>query len=164
VDQISQARLQLVYPRLSEIVTQLMLQLEYESIETRITQALRSWNEQDKLYAQGRTTPGDKVTNCPGGKSYHNFGLAVDVVPSEFAPDQPYSPDWHPQHPTWKRMITLGTALGLTSGAAWRSFPDAPHFQFTGRFAVGEPDDEVRQLFKDGGMQAVWDEVSKSNQ
>jgi hypothetical protein len=57
-------------------------------------------------------------------------------------------------------MEALGQSLGLEVGAYWRSFPDAPHFQLTGRFPVGAPSDEVRQLFKDGGMQAVWDEAN----
>ena len=39
----------------------------------------RSWDEQAKLYAQGRTLPGKKVTNAGPGYSNHNFGIAVDM-------------------------------------------------------------------------------------
>lgn len=38
----------------------------------------RSFEEQDALYAQGRTTPGDIVTNAKGGESAHNYGCATD--------------------------------------------------------------------------------------
>lgn len=162
MDAISEARLQQVFPTLADKIRKLHDMLEQEGIEIRVVQALRSWQQQDALYAQGRTTPGNKVTNCPGGHSYHNFGLAVDCVPSERGPEFPYNPDWHANHPQWKRMETIGVSLGLDSGAGWRSFPDAPHFQLTGRFPEGAPTDEVRQLFKDGGMTAVWDEVTKS--
>jgi len=31
------------------------------------------------LYAQGRTKPGNKVTNARGGYSNHNFGIAFDI-------------------------------------------------------------------------------------
>ena len=31
-----------------------------------------------KRQAQGRTKPGKIVTNSPGGKSWHNYGLGVD--------------------------------------------------------------------------------------
>lgn len=42
---------------------------------------LRSEEEQNELYAQGRTKPGKIVTNARGGESWHNFGCAIDYVP-----------------------------------------------------------------------------------
>lgn len=180
MDSVSEARLQLVWPLVADKFHTMDRMLEPEGIEIRLTQGLRSWQEQDALYAQGRTVPGVpcnhhgvirpigtcsehplgvRVTNCRGGYSYHNFGMAGDAVPSQFHPDQPYSPDWNPSHASWKRMEAVGLSLGFSVGAMWRTFPDAPHFQLTGRFPEGEPDDEVRQLFKDGGMQAIWAEA-----
>jgi peptidoglycan LD-endopeptidase CwlK len=41
---------------------------------------LRSFEDQDELYAQGRTKPGNIVTNARGGDSLHNYGLAADFV------------------------------------------------------------------------------------
>ena len=162
MDAVSTARVQELYPALGSKIARLIAQLESEGIECRVVQGLRSWTQQDALYAQGRTAPGPIVTNVPGGCSYHNFGLAADVVPSQFAPGQPYDPDWNAAHPAWTRMIQLGESLDLVSGSSWRTFPDYPHFQYTGRFPEPGPDDEVRQIFTDGGTQAVWDEVSKS--
>lgn len=159
MDAVSEARLQLVWPLLADKIHTMAVMLEQEGIEIRVVQGLRSWQEQDKLYAQSRTTPGKVVTNCKGGQSYHNFGMAVDCVPSQFSPDQPYNPDWNSSHPDWNRMEAVGIYLGLTAGAGFRTFPDAPHFQLTGQFPVGEPDGEVRQLFKDGGMQAIWSQI-----
>ena len=159
LDVISQTRLQDVMPALAAKITQMATMLEQEGITFRVVQALRSWQQQDVLYAQGRTAPGNIVTNCPGGMSYHNFGLAVDCVPSVNGSDMAYAPDWNAAHPAWKRMEAVGQSLGLDSGATGRSFPDAPHFQITGRFPEGAPDDEVRQLFKDGGCRAVWAEL-----
>ena len=156
MDAISLTRLQDVVPALAQKIQTMATMLEQEGIEIRVVQALRSWSQQDALYAQGRTAPGSIVTNCPGGYSYHNLGLAVDTVPSQFAPGQPYNPDWNAQHPSWIRMEQIGQSLGLDSGATWRSFPDAPHFQLTGPYPEGAPTDEVRQIFKDGGMIAVW--------
>lgn len=45
-----------------------------------VTSGYRSYGEQTKLWAQGRTLAGKKVTNALGGFSQHNFGLAVDVA------------------------------------------------------------------------------------
>jgi peptidoglycan L-alanyl-D-glutamate endopeptidase CwlK len=154
MDTISEQRLAQVFPGLASKIQQLAAQLEDEGILIRVVQGLRTVEEQDALYAQGRTAPGKIVTNCRGGNSYHNFGLAVDCVPS--VPGDTYIPDWNAQHPTWKRMEELAAALGLQVGAQWRSFPDAPHFQINGRFPVGAPDDELRQIFQGGGLSAVW--------
>lgn len=164
LDPISEARLQDVMPVLADKVRQMAMMLEGEGIRIRVTQALRSWSQQDALYAQGRTAPGSIVTNCRGGHSYHNFGLAVDCVPAlpQQSADEAYVPDWNAQHPSWKRMEEIGESLDLDSGAEWRTFPDAPHFQLTGRFPEGAPNDEVRQLFTDGGMQAVWNNLEEA--
>jgi peptidoglycan L-alanyl-D-glutamate endopeptidase CwlK len=158
MDSISEQRLAQVYPVLADKIRQIAATLQPEGIWIRVTQALRTVEEQDALFAQGRTAPGKVVTNCEGGHSYHNYGLAVDCVPS--LPGDSYIPDWNPEHPTWKRMEELGGALGLTVGALWRSFPDAPHFQISGRFPIGAPDDELRELFQGGGLEAVWNAVS----
>jgi peptidoglycan L-alanyl-D-glutamate endopeptidase CwlK len=156
MDAISEARLNLVHPILADKVRRMAAMLEGEKIAIRVVQGMRSWADQEALYQQGRTTKGQRVTNCPGGYSYHNFGLAVDCVPDEQWDDGKFVPDWNSAHPQWKRMEEVGESLGLENGADWRSFPDAPHFQLTGRFRVGSPPDEVRQIFKDGGMEAVW--------
>lgn len=162
MDTVSQQRLAGLHPKLADLVTKLMTQLEGEGIETRIVQGLRTWAEQDELYAQGRTKPGPEVTKARGGYSFHCFSLAVDIVPSTHAPGQPFDPDWHKEHPTWKRMEDLGAQLGLVSGAAWRSFPDAPHFQLTGSLPEGAPTTEARVAYQNAGggtagIQAVWE-------
>jgi len=160
MDSISEARLSLVYPPLADKVRRMAYMLEQEKIAIRVVQGLRSWSEQDALYAQGRTIPGHKVTNCPGGMSYHNYGLAVDCVPDENWDDGKFVPDWNSSHPSWKRMEEIGISLGLESGSTWRTFPDAPHFQLTGRFPIGSPPKELRDLFTNHGMPAVWDAVT----
>lgn len=160
MDSVSEERLKGVMPLLADKIRAMSDQLTREGVWVRVTQALRTWQEQDVLYAQGRTELGHIVTNVPGGHSYHNFGLAVDCVPS--ISTALYSPDWNSKHPAWQRMSEIGQGLGLDSGATWRTFPDFPHFQLTGRFPEGQPPDEVRALFASGGVQAVWDEVMKS--
>lgn len=162
MDAVSESRLQNVFPALADKVRQMAVMLEQEGIEIRVVQGLRTTAEQDALYAQGRN--GDKrprVTNCPGGHSYHNFGLAVDCVPSQFGPDKPFSSDWNASHPAWKRMEAIGISLGLDSGSKWRTFPDAPHFQLTGKYPEGSPSDEIRTLAQDG-LPKVWDSVTAS--
>lgn len=45
-----------------------------------VTEGYRSGARQDQLYAQGRTRPGEIVTNAKAGQSAHNYGLAVDIT------------------------------------------------------------------------------------
>ena len=49
-------------------------------IEIVITETFRTGERQAMLYAQGRTTPGKKVTNAKKGKSLHEKGLAYDFA------------------------------------------------------------------------------------
>lgn len=177
LDTISESRLAQLYPPFASMIRQVYTDLIGEQILTRVTQGLRSWNEQATIYAQGRTIPGPAckhdgvarpvgtcpdhpfgatVTNAAPGTSWHNFGLAVDLCPSTHGPGMPFDPDWNESHPSWGRIVAVGQARGLVSGATFRTRPDEPHLQLTGRFPVS-PTDEVRQLFKDGGVQAVWD-------
>src|SRR6266498_934410 len=158
MDRFSEERLKLVHPRLARLIHQMAEMLTQEGITIRVTQGLRSWTEQLQLWLKGRDSDGnviDKskvVTKAPPGHSYHNFGLAVDVAP--FIEN---TPDWNLKHPVWKRIVEVGESLGLTAGAEFRTFPDAPHFQLTGKLPVS-PNDTVRETFKDGGTSAVRDE------
>lgn len=154
---LSLSRLSQVCPQLADLIKQLAerLELEPEKFILQVSCGLRSWVEQDALYSLGRTAPGNKVTNAKGGTSWHNFGLAVDIVMDD--PSKPgFQADWVEAHPNWQRMIAIAESLGLVSGSRWTKPHDGPHLQLTGRFPTA-PTDEVRQLFKDGGMIAVWE-------
>jgi len=95
--------------------------------DIRITQGFRSKAEQDRLYAQGRTTPGAVVTNARGGESWHNYGLAVDLVFRKEGFNAPKS--------LWNLLGKVGEAQGFEWGgnAHWikAGFVDKPHFSMT---------------------------------
>lgn len=85
----------------------------------------RSFIEQDRLYARGRTTPGKRVTNARAGFSWHNYGRAFDVALAINTNGTDL--DWDiPQ-----AMGELGEAIGLDWGGRWLSPVDENHFQFT---------------------------------
>jgi peptidoglycan LD-endopeptidase CwlK len=90
-----------------------------------VTCTLRSNDEQTALYAQGRTAPGHIVTDAPAGRSAHNYGLALDVVPMVNG-----KPDWNGHDPIWFKIGQLGQNAGLTwLGAPGSEFPEMPHFE-----------------------------------
>jgi peptidoglycan LD-endopeptidase CwlK len=167
VNTTSQDRLKLVYPKLATKIYQLSTLLALEDIYITVAQGLRAGDYQHSLWLKGRNPDGSYidpihhkgvVTNADAGHSWHEMGVAVDCD----ILNKDGSIDWNAEHPTWKRMEALGVSLGLTSGANWIRIVDAPHFQITGRFPVGAPNDEVRELYKSGGLLAVWTAIEAS--
>jgi hypothetical protein len=83
----------------------------HAGIAILISQGIRTWEEQDALYAKGRTVaPVGKqfvVTNAKGGSSWHNFGLAFDIV----VLDAIGKADWDTGHPAWAKSAEIGKSL-----------------------------------------------------
>lgn len=122
----AEKKLENVHPVVAEKARQLITKAYNEGIYVVITQGYRSKEEQDALYAQGRTKPGKIVTNAKGGYSYHNFGLAFDFAIMKDDGNISWNVD-----DKWKRVAQIGKSLGLEWGGDWKSFPDYPHFQYT---------------------------------
>jgi peptidoglycan L-alanyl-D-glutamate endopeptidase CwlK len=91
-------------------------------VEFRIIDGSRTWAEQDALYAQGRSKPGDVVTNARGGQSLHNFGIAFDVGVFINGVYQGESA-WY------DKAGPIGEKVGLEWGGRWKSPVDKPHYQ-----------------------------------
>src|SRR5271170_3592600 len=119
MDYISEQRLALVHPQLRELIESLATDLLGQEISIRVVQGLRNWADQEALYAQGRTEPGDIVTDAPPGYSMHEFGLAVDCEPSLNPPALPYAPDGVAGSVRYLSMRAIAEAEGLVSGSRW---------------------------------------------
>lgn len=142
----SENRLKKVHPELASRVRQAIENLEKAGMQIEVVQGLRTFAEQDALFAQGRTKPGKVVTNARGGQSNHNYGLAVDVVP--FANGKP---NWEAPNSIWMAIGSEAEKLGMEWGGNWKKFIDKPHIQLPGL--------TIRQclsLFNKGGLEAVW--------
>lgn len=101
-----------------------------EGIDLLITCTYRDAEEQNRLYAQGRTAKGSKVTNAKAGQSMHNYRLAYDVVPLRHG-----KPVWGTKgedNILWQRVGAIGQAHGLEWAGNWKTFKEYPHFQYTG--------------------------------
>jgi peptidoglycan L-alanyl-D-glutamate endopeptidase CwlK len=105
----------------------------------------RSREEQDKLYAQGRTTPGAIVTRAKGGQSAHNVETpqgapaaeAFDVVPLLHGKpvwidhDDPATPE--NELAIWQMIGAHAEAAGLKwYGNPAAQFKEFPHCQNPG--------------------------------
>ena len=137
-------RISALHPEVRATAAQFINRVEQElGITLRVTQGMRTFDEQNDLYAQGRTAPGDVVTNARGGQSYHNYGLAIDVV--EIRADG--SANWNTD---WEAIGRIGEAMGMEWGGNWTSIVDRPHFQMD----FGLSTSQLRQRIEGGNTGA----------
>lgn len=95
---------------------------EAAGLNVLITNTLRDDEYQAKLYAQGRTTPGEIVTNSKT-TTFHGTGLAFDIcknVKGHEYDDLAFFSD----------CAKIGKEIGFSWGGDWKSFVDRPHFQW----------------------------------
>ena len=84
---------------------------------------LRTFAQQDSLYAQGRTQPGRIITNARGGQSAHNYGCATDWT----LWDDKGKPIWLTQDdPRWIEYMAALNKVGLRWGGDFPT-PDKFH-------------------------------------
>ena len=122
--QYTLSRLRTLQPTLQPLAQTFLERCAEAGIPCEITQGTRTFAEQQRIYDQGRSAPGAVVTQAKPGDSYHQYGLAFDVVPTAYKS----LPDWNPGGPFWATIGAIGKSLGLEWGGDWRT-PDQPHFQ-----------------------------------
>ena len=155
-DKISMARINVLHPAIATEVGTLINKSESilpNNVAIRIVQGLRSIEEQNALYAQGRTKPGKIVTKAKGGQSYHNYGLAIDFA---FIIDRDRNGtyetlSWDTREDfdkdgisDWREVVNIFKAAGYIWGADWDNdgvtkedgdkdehLVDSPHLQKT---------------------------------
>lgn len=95
----------------------------------RICQGKRTTEEQQALYAQGRTTPGHIVTNCDGilKLSNHQSGRALDACFEGKDPFLEKSPRGEAVA-IWAAYGACGEAMGLVWGGRFQ-LVDKPHLE-----------------------------------
>lgn len=131
-----------------------------EGLVVDLHSGFRSFEEQERLYGLGRTIPnrdgkapdkpmGNTVTKARGGDSWHNYGLAADLV---FL-DSKGKWTWDDNLP-WRKLGILGMECGLEWGGNWEAMPDRPHFQLRGGLTI-------REAKVIGAKDKVWKEVAK---
>jgi peptidoglycan LD-endopeptidase CwlK len=109
-----------LYPAVARKRDELIRLAAKQGMDIRVTEDVRSCARQNELYAQGRTTQGPIVTNARCGESFHNYGIAFDVVFRDLGYNGP-----------WGKLGALGKGIGLEWGGDWEGFTDRPHFQLT---------------------------------
>ncbi|MCD9188257.1 MAG: peptidoglycan-binding protein [Pyrinomonadaceae bacterium] len=137
-------KLKKVHPELASRITKLIAALGNLGLTVVVTDGLRTFDEQNKLFAKGRTAPGQIVTKARGGQSNHNYGLAVDLCPFE---------NGRLNYDNLQNFNLIGREakkLGLEWGGDWK-FTDKPHVQLKGMSVK-----ECFAAYSKGGLTAVW--------
>lgn len=130
-DQITLERIKLLHPKLREEVMEIYDEI-CEALSgkaiCRFTHTLRTFAEQDLLF---KKVP--KVTNAKGGMSYHNYGLAIDIVliidgkTASWDIKNDFDSDGKAD---WMEIVNIFKQYGWEWGGDWK-FLDQPHFQKT---------------------------------
>jgi peptidoglycan L-alanyl-D-glutamate endopeptidase CwlK len=102
-------------------------------------EGMRSETRQNQLWAQGRTEPGKIITHAKAGQSWHQYGLAADIVGF-------INGRWD-----WSLNYDKIEQIMVSHGFSSLKFERA-HFQITGGMAI----DKARRIAKDQGLLALW--------
>ena len=150
-DKVTLDRIQLLHPKVRDEVKNIYLNEIIPALSgkaiCRFAYTLRTFAEQDALYAQGRTKLFDAngkklgvVTKAKGGQSIHNFGLALDIVLlKDTNGDGTFeSASWEDTidfdkdgRADWMEIVSILKKNGWIWGGDWKSFKDKPHFEKT---------------------------------
>jgi peptidoglycan L-alanyl-D-glutamate endopeptidase CwlK len=138
MDTPTKQRIEKLHPsvrdEMTKIVNECNLALTGKA-KIRITQGLRTIQEQDALYAIGRTIIGKKVTNAKGGESVHNYGFAVDIclIIEDKIASWDTVKDWdNDKIADWYECVKIFAKQGWDWGGNWKKFKDLPHFDKKG--------------------------------
>lgn len=113
----------LLHPELFQIVQQFETKCKAAGLNVLVTETYRSKSEQDALYAQGRTKPGNIVTNAKYPSSPHCWGVAFDFCRNVRGREYDDSDGF------FRKCGEIGKSLGLAWGGDFRSFVDKPHLE-----------------------------------
>lgn len=154
MDKITLQRIELIHPVLRDEVREIydvICERVSKKAAVRFTHTLRTFKEQAEIYAKGRTAPGKIVSNARPGRSWHNYGMAVDIVllvgggalwdiRTDFDGDG---------RPDWMEAVQVFKEYGWEAGIDWK-FSDPPHFQKT----LGNTIDQMHKRFLSGKVDA----------
>lgn len=129
---INSRKLEDLHPKVAKMCQAFIDACHAKGIDVLITSTYRDAESQNALYAQGRTTPGNKVTNAKAGQSFHNYRVAFDFVPIVNGKAQ-----WNDAG-LFKRCGEIGESVGLEWAGRWKSFQETAHCQFTGGLTLAD--------------------------
>jgi len=145
MDARSLRNVQTLLPRMQEKAGEWYAKCRAAGLNVVVICGTRTYQEQENLYAIGRTKLGKKVTNARGGYSNHNFGIAFDFVIFDGVDEEGGTGKALWDSPDMAKAGKVAEELGLEWGGNWK-FYDAPHIQAK----TGKTLAQLRDLIKKG--------------
>ena len=117
-----------LHPELQKKLKDIKSLCEKQGLFIGIGECVRTKEEQDALFAKGRTEPGSIVTNARGStySSMHQWGVAFDFYRNDGKGAYDNSDGF------FEKVGKIGKSTGLEWGGDWTSPRDMPHFQLPG--------------------------------
>ncbi|WP_313448261.1 M15 family metallopeptidase [Sphingobacterium sp.] len=141
-DKVTLDRIALMHPALRNELQNQYLEINTKlpkGVRLRFSQTLRTIEEQNALYAQGRTKAGKIVTNAKGGQSFHNYGLAFDIVILyDLDGNGTFETASWDEDQYFMTVVNYFKSKGWSWGGDFRSFKDSPHFEKTFGFTINQ--------------------------
>lgn len=117
--------IKLLHPTLQSIIPQFIEECKRNNLIVKTTETWRTKEEQDDLYAKGRTKQGKKVTNAKYPQSNHCWGVAFDFCRN----DGHSGGAFYDGDGFFSQVGKIGKKFGLIWGGDWKSIVDKPHFE-----------------------------------
>lgn len=152
-DKITLDRIALMHPKVRQEVQDMYMHANNKilgkGVRLRFSHTLRTMAEQEALYAQGRTKPGNVVTNAKAGSSYHNYGLAFDIVLLYDKDNNGTfeTASWDNKDPNWVKVVEYFKSQGWFWGGNFKSFKDYPHFEKTFGYTTAQLKARVQSAY-----------------
>lgn len=118
-----------LHPELQVCVNKFLAECKKQGLNVLVTETLRTLEEQEELYAQGRTKPGKIVTNCKGFESPHCWGVSFDFCRNEKGREYDNTDGFFEFVGEIAKTIFDGTEYDLFWGGDFKSFVDKPHIE-----------------------------------
>jgi len=119
--------LEALHPVFRDKIKTLIANCHEQGITLAVVESYRTHAKQSEYKGMGR-----KYTNSKAGRSKHQYGLAVDLVPMVDS-----LAVWD-NIALWKKVGVTGEKLGLRWGGRWRKPYDPGHFEWTGGLTTSE--------------------------
>lgn len=152
-DLFKRIRSSLLYQPFLVLMQKVLKELDGQGHRFYATSGLRTYEEQDALFARGG------VTKARGGQSLHNFGIGVDSCHDSDVDVPGLQPDYKTKA-EYQLLADTGRKHGLEAGFYWSSFPDGPHLQLPIR-ARGIRLAQLDACYRKGGYPAVFKFLDK---
>jgi peptidoglycan L-alanyl-D-glutamate endopeptidase CwlK len=122
-----------LHPRVKVLCEKFIAECHNVGIDVLITSTYRDAESQNALYAQGRTTKGNIVTNAKAGQSWHNWRCAFDFVPIVGGKAM-----WSDTN-AFIKCGRIAESIGLEWAGSWAGkFKEMAHCQYTGGLSLAD--------------------------